>query len=110
LGCLNRPESNPAEAVHHLEGLLLRIWEQQNRVEPVPQWDNKIRGLMRAVLQDPSRVWDFHVEALQHALSYSHFRRLFRQAATARKRSGSFDPGGVFLPLDLPLKLNYNYS
>jgi AraC-like DNA-binding protein len=66
-----------AEAVVLLEQLLCLLMEQTRGVEE--PYSDRITALCDAVQDEPCRAIDFEKEARAMGLSYSHFRRLFRQ-------------------------------
>lgn len=65
-------------AVHQLEGILLDICSQPERVqeESLP---SRIRSLAREIVQFPGKDWCFQEQAVRLSISYPHFRRIFRQ-------------------------------
>jgi AraC-like DNA-binding protein len=73
---LDSPERNSPRAVHILEGLLLALHEQKIERKADP-----MQALARQIWQMPRGPWNFHVLAREHALSYSHFRKIFREKA-----------------------------
>lgn len=65
-------------AVHQLEGILLDIQSQPERVEE-ENLPTRIRSLAREIVQFPGKDWDFQDQAVRMSISYPHFRRIFRQ-------------------------------
>ncbi len=66
-----------AEGVVLLEQLLCLLMEQARSGEE--PWREKITALSSTIQQSPFVRYDFEKEARRAGLSYSHFRRLFRQ-------------------------------
>lgn len=69
-----------ARRVLLLEDLLLQIQEQ----EPLPARINAfceqcIHTLRREIVTSPQSEWNFETEARRMSISYSHFRRIFRE-------------------------------
>lgn len=65
-------------AVHTLEGLLLQVCEQNAAPDEKGRSDRKIVEIAEAVGLDPLKDWDFEKTALEAGLSYSHFRKIFK--------------------------------
>lgn len=61
-----------------LETLLAQTLEAGQRFDRDPRWE-RMDALGRALRAGPLDAWDFRVQARRMHLSYSHFRRLFRQ-------------------------------
>lgn len=70
----------PARADHLLRGLLLHIHEQEFLPDPRAPHARELRELAAAIDHAPHHPRDFHAWADQHCLSYSHFRKLFRDS------------------------------
>ena len=63
-----------------LEDLLLQLQEQpgsRNRVNPF--CEHELQRLSEKIMESPLREWRFEEEARRLSISYSHFRRLFRE-------------------------------
>lgn len=66
-------------AVHLLEGLLLELHESEKPLERDTFLTNPIRQLANKIRIKPEQNWDFALEASDLNISYSHFRRLFKE-------------------------------
>ena len=72
--------ANYSRAVHMLEDLLLQLHEQPSAGGMFPEYLRA--GFVNLVLhinETPEQAWDFKAEAKKMCISYTHFRRLFRQ-------------------------------
>ena len=78
LGYLPGKRFGAARADHLLRGLLLHIHEQEFLPDPRAPHARELRELAAAIDHAPHRRWNFHARADRHCLSYSHFRKLFR--------------------------------
>jgi AraC-like DNA-binding protein len=66
-------------AVHMFEGLLLQIMEQESIPQAHAPLFNEFQNLKRSIDLSPGKNWDFFSVAREFCMSYSAFRRLFRQ-------------------------------
>lgn len=81
LQSLNSLDHGSARSVHLLEGLLLLLSEQTRESTPMDSPAARIRQAMASIWKAPSEPWDFKAFAENISLSYSHFRKLFREVA-----------------------------
>ena len=80
LQALVSKQYRPARAVLLLEDLLLQIQEQPVSHAKVNVFcEQQIQQLRREIVAAPQRFWDFEYEANRMSISYSHFRRIFRE-------------------------------
>ncbi len=77
---LSRPERIEDIAVNLLEGLFIYI-QNQPQEEKMDRAGQEIRNLMKKIWDAPPRNQDFKKIAHNISLSYSHFRRLFRETS-----------------------------
>ena len=68
---------NP-EAVHRLEGMLLRL--RSRGAATAERADHAIIGLAERIRAVPEQDWDWETEAARYAVSLVHLRRRFREA------------------------------
>ena len=78
---VNSARRNEDIAVHKLEGLLLLLHQQGAAMQNLDAHARKIARLRDDIQRNPAASWDFHEEARQMGLSYSHFRSSFRSFA-----------------------------
>lgn len=78
--CLKYGRSRYDRAVNLLESLLLQLQEQDTSGVPEPYWAEKIDDLALEINQQPEKDWNFEKLAGKLNVSYSHLRRIFRQA------------------------------
>lgn len=71
---------NYHRAVHMLEGLLLLFAEQKMLVGVPPERSQRMTELCRRISAAPEQEWDFAAIAADEEISYSAFRRQFRDA------------------------------
>ncbi|MEK6794556.1 MAG: AraC family transcriptional regulator [Spirochaetota bacterium] len=71
---------NYHRAVHMLEGLLLMFVEQKATAQLPPERTQHIAELCRRISETPGHEWDFPALAANERISYSAFRRQFRDA------------------------------
>lgn len=70
------PSLDPAESIHQLHHLLAAVYEgKPGRPDPHP----RIRAVQALLDQSPWKDWDFQKLSRQHGMSYSQFRRRFRE-------------------------------
>jgi AraC-like DNA-binding protein len=67
---------NP-EAVHLLEGMLLRL--RSRRDASAERVDHEVLGLAERIRASPGQDWDWETEAARYAVSLVHLRRRFRE-------------------------------
>ncbi|NLK82546.1 MAG: helix-turn-helix transcriptional regulator [Lentisphaerae bacterium] len=71
---------NYARAVSLLESLLLQLHEQRANMKVVPaHHEQKLKILIRQLRSSPQLEWDFNREAAGLFVSFTHFRRMFKQ-------------------------------
>lgn len=75
---LSTPVWGMDRAANMLEGLLLQLHEQKQQSQ-FEQMDNRIKKLIEKIRLFPAENWDFILESKRLSLSYSHFRKLFRE-------------------------------
>lgn len=74
-------ERNP-RAAWMLEDLLLQLTEQPGAsVRINPYCEHELQQLKNRIVRQPLLNWDFEEEAGKLSISYSHFRRLFREVS-----------------------------
>ena len=74
-------ERNP-RAAWMLEDLLLQLQEQPGvRISINPYCEHALQNLKSRIARQPLLEWNFEEEARKLSISYSHFRRLFREIA-----------------------------
>lgn len=84
IGAAARIPFPSARVVHLLEGLLVNLQEQRRLLERGLEGRRiSLEALMEGIYREPSRDWDFRVEAERIEVSYHHFRRLWRQETGA---------------------------
>lgn len=71
-------KDNP-EAVHLLEGMLLRLRRPPERETDGPGTAPEMAALAAAIRAEPAREWDWEAEARRLAVSAVHLRRRFRE-------------------------------
>lgn len=72
---------NP-RAAWMLEDLLLQLQEQPDRKRHINSFcEQKLSELLDKITRAPSKDWQFEEEAQKLSVSYSHFRRIFREVA-----------------------------
>jgi AraC-like DNA-binding protein len=79
---LERPVRNENRSVYLLEGLLLQLNEERNSQTLKDGLQNrKILKIYEEIQNEPEAEWDFKFESERLKMSYSHFRRLFKQSS-----------------------------
>lgn len=73
--------SRHALAVVELERMLGLLIESKEPVVPVDPYALVIHRVVKDIQKNPIFDWDFSEIAKKHSLSYSHFRKLFKQHA-----------------------------
>ena len=73
---VRNPPRHPAETIHHLHRLLDSV--HQGKPDS-PEADPRIRHVQDLINASPERDWDFHRLARAQGMSYSQFRRRFRE-------------------------------
>ncbi len=76
---ISLPQVRNRRAVHTFEGLLLQLFEQDSPPENRTPNGKKIFQIAEGLRRQPLKEWDFKQLASGGQLSYSHFRRLFRE-------------------------------
>ena len=76
LNYMNEPEYGTSRAAYMLEGLLLQLHEQPPH-KATRRSDPRILKIIEKITLKPEQNWNLQRLAMQSALSYPHFRRLF---------------------------------
>lgn len=79
LALLDQRQLDDPEAVHELQGLLLRMHSQPKLADQTIGLVLKVRDVIEAVRREPERDWDFVTEAENINCTPVHFRRLWKQ-------------------------------
>lgn len=75
---LDNPVYGSERAVNMLEGLLLQLHEQSAKTSAVSPGEKSILELACKISEEAEASWDFHEKSKQLGMSYSHFRRTFK--------------------------------